>query len=254
MEVLGIEIGADGIKGAIVECELGEIRSKIKTVDPAKTMEPHKLISKVHKLAKKFDWKGPIGCAFPAPVNNGTVLATSRVHESWLDVDVEHLFSEITNDPVTVIRESDAIGIAEIKFGAGKKSKGTVIILDIDTGVGSSLFHDGKLIPNVELGFVEQKGVTVEERVSNKTRKEEGITHKIWGRRLQYILENYERMFHPTLFILGGRLGKKADKTFPYIKLNTKFKAAVFSNEAAIVGAAVYAANTQSVKKDYIQV
>ena len=251
MEVLGIDIGVTGIKGAIVDTEVGDLCSKVKTIDPVKTMEPHKLVSKVHKLVKKFSWKGPIGCAFPAPIGNGMVLSTHRIHDSWLDVDVEHLFSEITDHAVSVLNDSDAAGMAEMKFGVGKDKSGTVIVLTVGDGVGSSVFNNGKLIPNVELGFVEQRGITVEERISNRVRKEEGITHKTWGTRLQYILENYERMFHPSLFILGGQLSKKADKTFPFIKLGTKFKPASFTKEASIVGAAMYAYQKQSQKKEF---
>ncbi|HCD52556.1 MAG TPA: ROK family protein [Balneolaceae bacterium] len=243
MEVLGIDIGSYGIKGAIVDTEKGEIISDKKSTDKIKDTRPHKLISQLHKVVKKFDWKGPIGCAFPAATTRGRILATDRIHEAWIDADAEQLFSEITGCKVSVINDTDATGLAEMSFGVGKGHTGTVIVLAVGTGIGSSLFVNKTLVPNTELGQLEIKGITVEERASNRARKEEGIQKKTWAKRLQFVLEHYERVFHPDLFILGGQLSKKANKTFPYIKINTKFKAAEFQNEASIVGAALYAAS-----------
>lgn len=245
MEILGIDIGSYGIKGAIVDTEKGEIVSKKKSTDKIEDTRPHKLISKLHKIVKKFDWKGPVGCAFPAATTKGIILSTDRINETWIDADAEHLFSEITGCDVSVINDTDATGLAEMTFGVGKSVNGTVIVLTVGTGIGSSIFVDGKLVPNTELGQIEVKGITIEERASNKARKEEGIQRKTWAKRLQFVLEHYETLFHPDLFILGGQLSKKADKTFPYIKLSTKFRAAEFRNNASIVGAAYYAALQQ---------
>ncbi len=245
MEVLGIYIGSKSIKGAIVDTEKGEIVSGKKSTDNIEDKRPHKVISKLHKVVKKFDWKGPIGCAFPAATNKGIIISSNRINEAWMDADAEHLFSEITGCKVSVLNDTDATGIAEMTFGVGKNTSGTVIVLSIGTSVGSSIFVDGVLVPNTELGQVEVKGISIEERISNTTRKDEAFSRKIWAKRIQYVLEHYESLFHPNLFILGGRLSKKPEKTLPYLKLSTKFKPAEFGNDASIVGAAYYASIKQ---------
>ena len=56
MKVLGIDIGSYGIKGAVVDTVKGEIISGKKSTDKLEDTRPHKIISKVHKLVKKFDW------------------------------------------------------------------------------------------------------------------------------------------------------------------------------------------------------
>ena len=63
------------------------------------------------------------------------------------------------------------------------------------------------------------------------------------------MLETYEKIFHPDLFILGGQLSRNTEKTFPFIKINTRFKPASFLNEASIVGAAMVAANKPKSEK-----
>lgn len=246
MEVLGIDIGSYGIKGCIVDTDAGKIISKRKKTAPLEDTSPHKILSQLHEfVVNKFNWKGPVGCAFPAPVLKGIVVSARRVDDSWIDADAQHLFSEITENHCTVINDTDASGIAEIEFGAGKGQMGTVIMLTVGTGIGSSIFIDGKLVPNTEIGLIEIRGISAEERASNRSRKEEGLRKKTWAKRMQFVLEAYENIFHPELFIIGGQMSRKSDKTFPYIKIRTPFKAAAFENEASIVGAAICAANSR---------
>lgn len=242
MEVLGIDIGSNGIKGCIVDTEKGKIISDRKGTPPLEDTTPHKVLAQMHQIVRnEFDWEGPVGCAFPAPVNKGIVLSANRIDNSWRDANAEQLFSEITDNPFFVINDTDATGLAEMYFGAGQNQEGLTIVLTVGTGIGSSLFIDGRLVPNTELGLMEIRGITVEERASNKSRKEEGIRKKTWAKRLQLALEHFEKIFHPDLFILGGQLSQKADKMFPFIKINTAFKPADFLNDASIVGAAMIA-------------
>ena len=250
MEVLGIDIGSSGIKGCVVDTKKGKIISDQYSTPPLEDTSPHKVLSQMHQLVKKqFEWTGPVGCAFPAPVNNGVVLSARRIEKAWTDVDAEELFSEITGNPFSVINDTDATGLAEMHFGAGKHQDGLVIVLTVGTGIGSSLFMDGSLIPNTELGQIKIGGLTIEDLASNKRRKDEGLGKKNWAKRLEEVLETYENIFHPDLFIMGGDLSRKSKKVFPYIKINTSFKPAEFKNEASIVGAAMIAA-TQGKKKE----
>ncbi len=247
MEVLGIDIGSYGIKGCIVDTEKGEIISERKSTPPLDDTTPHKILAKMHQIVtKEFEWDGPVGCAFPAPVNKGIVLSAKRVDNSWVDANAQQLFSEITENEFSVVNDTDATGLAEMHFGAGQNQEGVTIVLTVGTGIGSSLFMDGRLVPNTELGLMEVRGITVEERASNKSHKEEGVRKKTWAKRLELVLEHFEKIFHPDLFILGGQLSRKADKTFPFIKINTAFKAASFLNDASIVGAAMVAAHKRN--------
>lgn len=244
MEVLGIDIGSYGIKGCVVDTAGGTILSDRYSTDPLEDTSPHKILSRLHEVVKKhFDWHGPVGCAFPAPVRNGIVLSAKRIDAAWADADAEQLFTEITDNEITIINDTDATGIAEMHFGSGADHhRGLVMVLTVGTGIGSSLFMDGQLVPNTELGLMEVQGMSVEQRASNRTRKQQGFGKKEWAQRLQQMLETYEKIFHPDLFILGGQLSRKADKIFPYIKVQTTVKAAGFMNDASIVGAAMVAA------------
>lgn len=253
MDVLGLDIGSSGVTGCIVDTVKGELISETHSTPELKDTSPPKVLSRMHEVVKKhFKWDGPVGCAFPASIRRGIVLAANRIDPSWTDADAEQLFSEITDNPVSIINDTDAIGIAEMNFGSGAKhNDGLVIVLTVGTGVGSSLFMNSRLIPNTELGLIELRGMTVAERASDKARKEQGLGKKAWAKRLQEVLEFYEKIFHPDLFILGGALSQKAKKVFPYIKINTSFKPFELQNDASIIGAAIVAANKDKRREEF---
>ena len=93
------------------------------------------------------------------------------------------------------------------------------------------------------------RGISAQDRASNKSRKEEGINRKAWSKRLEFVLNAYEQIFHPDLFIIGGQLSKNAEKTLPYIKIQTPVKPAAFENDASMVGAALVAADQKRDQK-----
>lgn len=242
MKALGIDIGSAGIEGCIVDTRKGEIISERKSMPPLEDTTPHKVLAQMHQIVRKeFAWKGAVGCAFPSPVNNGIVLSGREIDDSWVDANAEQLFSEITDNPVSVINNTDATGLAEIHFGAGQNQQGLTIVLTVGASMGSSLFMDGRLVPNTELGLMEIGGTIAEKRASQNPSEESSLRKERWADRLQVVLEHFEKVFHPNLFILGGELGQMAQKVFPYLKINTAFKAADLQKGARIIGAAIIA-------------
>jgi polyphosphate glucokinase len=241
MLALGIDIGGSGIKGSIVNAQTGEfVSDRFRVVTPEDT-SPHKIIPKIHTLVQHFDWKGPIGVAIPEPVRNGIILSTVNLNDAWQDVNAGLILSELTDCEVKVINDADAAGLAEIRFGAGKGEPGLVMVLTVGTGIGTSLFYNGKLIPNTELGKIEIKGITAEDRASETSRVQEGLKRKAWANRLEMVLRYYEKLLHPDVFIISGGLSNKAEKTLPHVNIRTRLLTASFLNNAGVVGAALFA-------------
>jgi polyphosphate glucokinase len=153
-KVLGIDIGGSGIKGAPVNTKDGSIiesRYRIETPDPS---SPKAVAKAVVQVVKHFKWKGPVGCGFPGVVQKGYVRTAANVDKLWIDTNINKLLSDATGLPVYGINDADAAGLAEMKFGAGKNSKGVVLLLTIGTGIGTVLFSNGKLVPNLEMGHI----------------------------------------------------------------------------------------------------
>lgn len=241
MEILGIELGLDYVKAAPVETESGALLSKIFEYSAKKILTPAEALSHLHIIVEHFDWSRPIGVAFPAVVSKGIVLETDRVHKNWLNLNAESFFKELNDLPCYVVNSSDAAGIAEMNMGSGKDERGFVVLLSVGSFIGSSMFIRKYLIPNTDLGKAEIKGKWADFLASNTARKAAGLKKKGWAKRVEDMLSTFEEIFHPDLFILGGKLSEKSEKTFPYIKIDTPFRAAHFKSDAPLIGAALYA-------------
>ena len=243
MNALGIDIGGTGIKGAPVNVETGELlaeRFRIPTPQPAL---PNAVADVVEQIAKHFDYSGPAGITFPAIIKKGVVCSATNVDKSWIGTDAAELFRRHLGGPVTVVNDADAAGIAEMHFGAGRGRDGVVILLTFGTGIGSAIFHNGKLLPNSEFGHIQIRGKDVEKRASEKVREEKGLSWKKWAGRVSDYLAYLEELFSPDLFIIGGGVSNKAEKFLPFLAAKTEVivEPAQMRNEAGIIGAACLA-------------
>lgn len=242
MEILGIDVGGSGIKGAPVNIKKGELlvpRYRIPTPQPSK---PKAVAEVVGEIAKHFGWKGRIGAGFPAPIQQGVARTAANIHDSWINTNAAKLFAKATGCPVTVVNDADAAGMAEMSFGAGKGRNGVVLLVTIGTGLGTSVFVNGHLLPNTEFGHIEIDCEDAELHASDAARKENDLSWKKWGARLDTYLLRMEALIWPDLIILGGGVSKKYEKFIPYLTVQAEIVPAETLNEAGIIGAALAAA------------
>lgn len=242
MEILGIDIGGSGIKGAIVETKNGKLISDRLRVDTPQPATPESISESISKLVKQFKYKGSIGVGFPAAIIQGVVKTASNIDKSWIGVNADQLFNKATGCHVYTLNDADAAGIAEDKYGGGKDLEGVVIVITIGTGVGTAFFSKGRLVPNTEVGhIIMPNGLKAEHYVSDFVRQRDGLSWEDWTSRMNEYLEYLENLFYPDLFIVGGGISKKSDKYLEGIKVRTKVMPAKLLNNAGIIGAAVYA-------------
>jgi polyphosphate glucokinase len=239
MNVLGIDIGGSGIKGAPVDTGTGkmlESRFRLPTPSPAK---PRQVAEIVGEVADHFNWKGRLGIGFPGVVRKGTTWTAANIHDDWVGLDAAKYIKKITGRKSCIINDADAAGLAEMSFGAGKDRHGVIILITIGTGLGIALFTDGHLLPNCELGHLEMNGIDAEWYASDAARKRENLSWKKWGQRFNRYLVTMERLLWPDLIILGGGVSKKFKLFEPYITTQAEVVPAQMLNEAGIIGAAV---------------
>lgn len=244
MQILGVDIGGSGIKGAVVDTLTGELigeRHRIETPQPA---TPEAVAAVLAQLVAHFNWGGPIGCGFPAAIQHGVVRTASNIDASFIGTNIDQLFSDNTKCPCFNLNDADAAGLAEIQFGEGAGQAGVLLLVTIGTGLGTALFSDGQLIPNTELGHIYlENGKKAEHYASDAVRKIEDLGWKRWGSRFNTYLSTMEMLFWPDLIILGGGASKKFDKFKDQLTVEAPVKPAAFLNQAGIVGAALYAAS-----------
>jgi len=240
--LLGVDIGGTGIKGAPVDLATGKLtteRLRIETPHPA---TPAAVAGVVGEIVRHFKGRGRFGCTLPSVVRDGVALTAANIDKSWIGTDGRALLAKETGCAVTLLNDADAAGLAEMRFGAGHGRRGLVVIVTLGTGIGSALFHDGKLIPNSELGHLEIRGKDAEERATDRARQEKDMSWPKWAEHVEEYLGRLEALLYPDLFIIGGGVSRKSDKFLPLMHLKTEVVPAVLQNEAGIVGAALAAA------------
>jgi len=242
MEILGIDIGGTGIKGALVDIETGELTTEKHRVPTPNPATPENVSNVIQELLNYFNWKGLVGCGFPTPLQHGKCLSGGNLHKEWKGTQVDELFKAKTGNDFSIVNDADAAGLAEINFGAGKNIKVTVLMITLGTGIGSGLFLDGKLLPNTEFGHVLHKnGDIFEKYASDSARKRDNLSLKEWGKRLHKYFKHINLLLSPDLIIIGGGASKKFDKFEAKIDVDVPIVPAEAENEAGIIGAAMAA-------------
>lgn len=241
--VLGIDIGGSGIKGAIVNTETGALITEKLKLDTPKPATPEGITRVFTEMVKMLSWNGPIGVGFPAIMKTGTALSAANIDPSCIGVNFESLFSDKVGMPVFALNDADAAGIAEVHFGDERARKGLVILITIGSGLGSAIINDGHLVPNTELGHFYLKGMDIvaEQYASSGIKDRDMLSYEEWGLRFKQYLSHLNRLFSPDRIILGGGISKRFDRFEEIIRIpGVEIVPAMFLNDAGTIGAAYY--------------
>ena len=245
MEVLGIDIGGSGVKGAIVDTETGQFVTDRVRIDTPQPSTPEAVIGVMKEIVDTLNYSGPVGVGFPAVVLDGVLMSAANVDHSWIGYPGQQKMEERMGCKVTLLNDADVAGIAEMRFGAGKGRRGVVMIFTLGTGIGSSMFVNGRIVPNTELGHIylpgQPLGQDAEDVTASSVRTNEDLSWEAWGGRLNVYFNEIEKLFSPNLIIVGGGVSKKYEEFFPYIKVRAELQPAQLRNKAGIVGAALAA-------------
>ncbi|WP_343485603.1 ROK family protein [Allomuricauda sp. d1] len=240
MELLGIDVGGSGIKGALVSAETGDMLTERFRIPTPSSRKPDEMAQVIKQIVEHFDYKGPVGCGFPTIVKNGICKAQGNLHKSWIGVNVDELLTSATNHEFTVLNDADAAGYASMNYGVGKGKDGLVIMITVGTGLGSGAFFNGELLPNFELGQIPYKKYKkIELWAASSAKEREGLTYEKWVKRFNKFLKYVELIVSPDLIIVGGGISKKWSEYGHLINIETDVVKAELMNHAGIIGAAI---------------
>ena len=246
----GIDFGGSGIKGAPVDLERGDFSAERVRIDTPQPATPQAVAEVFKELIEHYpqqDADDAVGVTVPGVVRHGVVHSAANIDKSWIDFDADALFTEVLQREVHVVNDADAAGLAEVRYGAAKGQGGLVIVTTLGTGIGSALVMDGRLVPNSELGHLEVDGhPDVERWAASSIKKKEDLSYEEYAERLTVYYRALERLFSPELFVIGGGISKDGDRFIPLIDVKTPKVAAALRNRAGIVGAALWAEETEA--------
>jgi polyphosphate glucokinase len=243
MSILGIDVGGSAIKGGLVDVTTGRLLGEIASVPTPKPSTPAEVMKQVAVLGQRMPGATAAGFAFPSVVKRNIARTAANVDTSWIGTDGAALASHTLGIPTVFLNDADAAGLAEMKWGAGRDTPGTVIMLTFGTGIGTALFTDGKLVPNTEFGHIEMNGGDAEAWASARVRTEEKLDFPAWIARVNEYLRVIYALFWPDVFILGGAVSEQFDQFAPLLRSNAEIRPAQFAGHAGIIGAALAAAD-----------
>jgi len=223
-----------------VNVKTGELLADRYKIPTPEVATPKEIVAHVKELLNHFSWKdGPVGIGFPNRLHDNVSTGHGNMHPKWQGKNLKVFFEGNLKQPVQVLNDADAAGLAEIKFGAGKGIKGLVIICTFGTGIGSAMFYDGKLLPNSELGQLTYKKKKYELYAADSIRKNKELTYEDWGKRVNKFFNHVEMLLSPQLFIIGGGASKKIELFEDAFDFETPYVPAEMLNVAGTVGAAL---------------
>lgn len=245
---IGVDMGGTMIKYAVVDMADGrpttpplELPTPLPATPDAVAEALAGVIAQLSSRPQAPDPSASVGVALPAIVRQGVARSAANIDDAWIGLDARRFLTERLERTVHVINDADAAGLAELRYGAGRSSSGTVLMITLGTGIGSALFVDGKLVPNLELGHLELDGLDAEVRASALARERDGLDWPAYAQRLQRYLAHLQFLFSPDLIIVGGGISAQHERFLPLLRLETRVVAARLRNAAGIIGAARHA-------------
>ena len=218
---LVVDIGGSGIKATVLN-DLGKtVSERLRRDSPASGL-PGAVMDTVVSLAKEFETFDRVAIGFPGVVIKGIVKQAPNLAKEWQDFNIAEHLQARWKKPVRVANDADVQGMAVIE------GQGVELVLTLGTGLGSSLFIEGRLVPNLEMGHHPfRKGRTYEEYLGAASLEQKG--KKKWNGYLQEAMENLERLFNYRRLYLGGGNAKKIEFELPA-------NASIVPNVAGLLG------------------
>ena len=219
---LAIDIGGTGLKMMVVDSSdraLSE-RARVDTPHPA---TPAAVLRALRTLVRRQVPFDRVSAGFPGVVHEGVVKTAPNLHPSWAGFDLAKALSRATGKPARVCNDADVQGLGDVR------GKGVELVLTLGTGLGSALFVDGRLVPNLELGHHPFRGnKTYEDRVGKKALDK--IGKRKWRKRVLEVIAQLEPIFNYRQLYLGGGNAKllNADELPANVRIT--------SNEAGMLG------------------
>lgn len=208
---LCIDIGGTGIKTLVVDGAGKPVTQRLR-VDTPRPATPRAVIRAILGLAKDQGAFDRVSVGFPGVVRKGVTETAFNLHPHWIGVDIDRTLTKELGKPVRAANDADVQGLGAVK------GDGVELVITLGTGFGSSLFVDGRLVPNVQLGHhAGWNRKTYEEELGGKALKKAG--RKKWNKRLKKAIASLSELFsYDRLYIGGGNAGKVNFELPPRVK------------------------------------
>jgi polyphosphate glucokinase len=218
---LAIDVGGSSIKAIILQDDgtNASAKSLIHTPHPA---TPDAIVETLVDMINKQGQYDRISIGFPSVVENGVTRGAINLHPYWDGFPLAEVLQTKLGKPIRIANDADVQGCGAI---AGQ---GVELVITLGTGFGSSLFLNGKLLPNLELGqHIWCDRYTYEDLFGQAALEQVGI--EIWNSRLLDAITTLYKLFNYNKLYIGGGNARLVTVKLPA-------NVAIISNDLGLIG------------------
>ncbi|HQR79836.1 MAG TPA: ROK family protein [Actinomycetota bacterium] len=233
---LAMDVGGSGLKASVLDVNGQMIADRVRIETPY-PCPPSLLVEKLGEIKDQLPDANRASVGFPGLVRSGRVLnipSLSRLEyggprddtmaNMWHGYDLATALADAFNIPVKVANDADVQGCAVVE------GKGFEFVMTLGTGCGTAVFHEGRLLPHMELSHAQSGHPSgdFDDYIGNAARKE--IGNKRWRKRVVKAMQVFDEfLFYDRIYVGGGNAKKlSAADLGP--------KAKIVANTAGILG------------------
>jgi len=208
---LAVDVGGTGLKASVLDAKGAMVADRVKITTPY-PLTPDKLVTTLKRLIAPLPTAARASVGFPGMVRDGVVRSVPHfttvagpgtaidphLVTLWEKFDLAGALTKEFGIPTKAANDADIQGAAVVT------GKGLEMIITLGTGFGTGLFHNGQLLPHLEIAHQPfRKGEEYDDQLGEATRKEIGETR--WNKRVMKAIDNMRALvFFDHLYIGGG--------------------------------------------------
>lgn len=222
LRTLTIDIGGTGIKLLPIDNAGQALADRHRELTP-KPSTPEGVMGIIGSMVKAQEPFDRVSVGFPGVVVRGVVRTAPNLGtEAWRGFDLREAIAKLSGKPTRVANDAELQGYGVID------GEGVELVLTLGTGLGTGLYVNGHLVPNLELAHHPlKKGKTYEDLVRDSERKRVG--KKKWRERVQLVFDTLEPIFNYDILHVGGGNAKHLKDPLPE-------KVRIFTNVSGMTG------------------
>jgi polyphosphate glucokinase len=205
---LAIDIGGTHVKASVLDAA-GKMLAAEEAEPTPRPTTPRALLGAIARLADRLPPFERISAGFPGYVKRNVVYTAPNLGtELWRGFALAEALEKRFGKPARILNDADVQGLGVIS------GRGFECVLTLGTGIGSSFFYNGRLLPHLELGqHPIRYDLTYDRYLGDAVRRRKGRAK--WNKRLKKALGIVTTLVNFDTLYLGGGNSNRIDFKLP---------------------------------------
>ena len=201
---LAVDVGGSGIKALVLDAAGQPLTERFREPTPQPAL-PHAVLDVIAHLASRAGDFERVAVGFPGVVRRGITETAPNLGVAFHGFPFAVELTLKLGRPVRVANDADVQGFGAIR------GQGLEMVITLGTGMGSALFAEGILVPNVELAHHPfSEGKTYEQWLGQHSLTQVGPV--VWRQKLDVAIVLMRQTFNFDRLYLGGGNARLLDE------------------------------------------